>query len=118
MDCGFSCSFDKPIEFGGSEDVLNPEDAFVGSLAMCFSITFQEMAEKMRLDIDGFTLETEGILEDVDDGTMFTKIYLRPEIVSSENEDRIKRALDLAEDNCLISKSMKSELIIEPTFKD
>lgn len=113
MDCGYSCSFHKPIEFGGKEEMLNPEDAFVGSLAMCFSITFKEMCDKMRLDIDDFVLETEGILEEVDDSKKFTKIYLRPEIKSEEPEKKIKRAIKLAEDNCLIANSMDSEIIVE-----
>ena len=113
MDCGYSCSFHKPVEFGGEEEMLNPEDAFVGSLAMCFSITFKEMCDKMRLDIDDFVLETEGILEEEDDGKRFTRIYLRPEITSEESEKKIKRALQLAKDNCLIANSMNSEIIVE-----
>ncbi len=114
MDCGFSCDFSKPVEFGGKSGMLNPEDAFTASLAMCFSITFKSMVEKMRLEIDNFTLDTKGILEDTDDGSEITKIYLYPQIESKEDEERIERALDLAKDNCLISSSMKSEVIIEP----
>ncbi len=113
MESGYSCSFHKPSEFGGKDGMLNPEDAFVGSLAMCFSITFKEMCDKMRLDIDDFELETEGILEEVDDGKKFTEIYLRPEIKSKESEKKIKRAIQLAKDNCLIANSMNSEIIVE-----
>jgi len=113
MDCGFTCSFHKPLEFGGTDDIINPEDAFVGSLAMCFSITFKEIAKKMRLDIDDFELDTTGILEEVNGGKMFTKIYLKPEINTNEPENKINRAIELAEKNCLIARSMKSEIIIE-----
>lgn len=117
MDCGYSCSFHKPIEFGGAEGVLNPEDAFVGSLAMCFSITFKEMAKKMRVEIDDFELGTNGILEEVEGGKMFTKIILKPKIVTDAPEQKIKRALELTEKNCLIARSMKSDIIIEEDIK-
>ena len=113
MDCGFTCSFHKPLEFGGTDNIINPEDAFVGSLAMCFSITFKEIAKKMRLDIDDFELDTTGILEEVNGGKMFTKIYLKPDINTNEPENKINRAIQLAEKNCLIARSMKSEIIIE-----
>ncbi|MFP4050404.1 MAG: OsmC family protein [Thermoplasmata archaeon] len=113
MESGYSCSFHKPKEFGGVKNMLNPEDAFVGSLAMCFSITFKEMIDKMRLNIDDFELETEGILEDVDKGKKFTKIYLRPNITSDEPEKKIKKAIKLAKDNCLIANSMDCEIIVE-----
>ncbi len=120
MDCGYSCTFDKPIEFGGAEGVLNPEDAFVGSLAMCYSITFKSTLEKMRLELEDFELVTKGILEDIDEGSMITKIFVRPQIVLKEKDDRekVERAMELAKENCLISKSMKSEIKLEPEIED
>jgi len=113
MESGYSCSFHKPSEFGGIDGLLNPEDAFVGSLAMCFSITFKEMCDKMRLNIENFELETDGLLEELDDGKKFTRIYLRPVIESDDSEKKIKRAIQLAKDNCLIAKSMNCEIIVE-----
>lgn len=114
MDCGFSCEFDKPVEFGGAEGLLNPEDAFSGSLAMCFSITFKSMCDKMRIDIDDFALETKGVLEEEDGKSMISKIYLYPTISSDADADKIEKSIDMAKENCLISNSMKSEVIIEP----
>lgn len=118
MDCGYECTFHKPVEFGGEKGVLNPEDAFVGSLAMCFSITFQEMANKMRLDINAFKLNTKGVLEEGKEGKEFTKIFLQPIIISGEPESKLKRALELSKKNCLISRSMKSEIILQPKFQN
>ncbi len=119
MDCGFSCDFHKPLEFGGKEGVMNPEDAFVGSLAMCYSITLKSTLEKMRIELEDFELETKGILEDTDEGSMITTLYLRPHIKlkSEDDEKKVRRALELAKSNCLISKSMKSEIKLEPEFE-
>lgn len=117
MDCGISYPFHKPAEFGGVDGLLNPEDAFVASLAMCFSITFQEITDKMRLDIEDFELTTVGILEETDEGKIFTKIRLEPVITSEDNDKKILRAVDLVEDNCLISRNIKSELEIKTKIR-
>lgn len=119
MDCGYSCSFHKPMEFGGAEGVMNPEDAFVGSLAMCYSITLESTLEKMRLELEDFELETKGILEDTDEGSKITKIHVIPRVKLTDEEDRdkVERALELAKKNCLISNSMSSDIELKPEFK-
>jgi len=119
MDCGYSCGFHKPIEFGGAEGMLNPEDAFVGSLAMCYSITLKSTLEKMRLELAGFELETIGILEDTEDGSKITKIDLIPKVKLKNEDDKnkVQRALKLAKENCLISKSMNSDIRLKPKFE-
>lgn len=116
LDRGPSFDFHKPSEFGGRDGFMNPEDAFVGSVAMCYSITVEEMCIKMRLNIDHFELKTVGILEEVDGKNMITKIILRPEIRSLEKPAKIKRALELAKENCLIARSLTSEIKLEPVY--
>jgi len=116
MDCGYTCGFHKPVEFGGAEGVMNPEDAFVGSLAMCYSITLESTLDKMRLELEDFELETKGILEDTDEGSMITKIDLIPRVKLKNQEDKnkVEKALELAKKNCLISKSMRSKIELKP----
>ncbi|MFP3871586.1 MAG: OsmC family protein [Candidatus Natronoplasma sp.] len=120
MDCGYSCDFHKPMEFGGTEGVLNPEDTFVGSLAMCYSITLKSTLEKMRMNIEDFELETRGVLEDTDEGSMITEIEIIPRVKLKEKDDRkkLERALELAKKNCLISNSMKSEIRLKPEISN
>ncbi|MFW5898456.1 MAG: OsmC family protein [Candidatus Saliniplasma sp.] len=119
MDCGYACGFNKPVEFGGADGMMNPEDAFVGSLAMCYSITFESTLEKMRIEVVDFELKTKGFLEDTDEGSMITKIDLIPivELKNEEDRKKVERALELAKENCLISKSMKSEIVLKPEFR-
>ncbi len=116
MDCGYACNFHKPVEFGGEEGMMNPEDAFVGSLAMCYSITLRSTLEKMRLELKDFELITKGLLKDTDEGSKITKITLKPKVKLKNEEDRnkVERALKLAKKNCLISKSMSSEIELKP----
>lgn len=119
MDCGYACGFNKPVEFGGAEGMMNPEDAFVGSLAMCYSITFKSTLEKMRIEIANFELETKGILEDTDEGSMITQIELIPrvELKDEDNRNKVERAFELAKKNCLISNSIKSEIVLKPEIQ-
>ena len=112
-DKGFSSTFDKPSEFGGKDGTLNPEDAFVASLAMCYSITFKEVCDKMRIDIEEFSLDSVGVIEEMDTGKAFTKVILKPR-VKTDHKDKSERALRLAKENCLISKSLNIEIIVEP----
>jgi len=99
--------------------MMNPEDAFVGSLAMCYSITLKSTLEKMRLELADFELETKGILEDTEEGSKITKIDLIPKVKLNNGDDknRVKRALKLAKKNCLISKSMSSEIDLKPDIE-
>ncbi|MFO8109008.1 MAG: OsmC family protein [Thermoplasmata archaeon] len=113
LDCGYSFDFHKPSEFGGKDELMNPEDAFVGAVAMCYSITFQEMCRKMRLDIEDFELHTEGILEKVNDKMMITKIILSPKVKSRNDNNKIQKALRLAEKNCLITRSINSDIVLK-----
>ncbi|MEF8832384.1 MAG: OsmC family protein [Candidatus Thermoplasmatota archaeon] len=119
MDCGYACGFNKPVEFGGTEGTMNPEDAFVGSLAMCYSITLESTLEKMRLELEDFELETIGVLEETEEGNKITKIDLIPKVKlkNEEDKDKVERALKLAKDNCLISKSISSEIKLKPEIK-
>ncbi len=119
MDCGYACGFHKPVEFGGEEGMMNPEDAFVGSLAMCYSITLKSTLEKMRLELANFELETKGILEDTDEGSKITKIDLIPKVKLKNEGDKnkVERALELAKENCLISKSMNSKIELRPKIE-
>ncbi len=50
---------------------------------------------------------------------MITKIDLVPKVKLKNEEDRnkVERALKLAKDNCLISKSMNSEIELKPKIE-
>lgn len=114
MDNGFEDIFHKPAEFGGTDGVLNPENAFIGSLAMCYSITFKSIAEKMRLDVNDFTLVTEGVMEEKDGGSEITEIVLTPSFtLKNGDKEKGEKAAKLAKENCVISRSMRSEVILE-----
>ena len=113
---GTKMDFSAPAALYGQPNVLTPEDAFVGALNMCFQLMFIWSVEKMKIDLVSYECVAEGSVEDLLDRTsVFKKMVLRPKIeVHNCTEDKVKRALKLAEKFSLIAQSIKAELVIEP----
>ena len=118
LKCGNGAEFDfsAPAALYGKPNVLTPEDAFVGSLNMCFQLMFIWMVEKMRINLVSYECDAEGFVEErLDRTSVFKKIILRPKIkVRNCEEKTVRRALTLAEKFSLIAQSIKAELVIEP----
>jgi len=111
--------FSAPAALYGQPDVLTPEDAFVGALNMCFQLMFIWSVEKLKIDLISYECEAEGFVEELLDRTStFKKIVLRPRIeVRNCREDKVRRALTLAEKYSLIVQSIKAEVLIEPEIR-
>lgn len=107
-----------PPEFKGHEGMWSPEDLYVASANICVMTTFLAFAERAGLGFESYESEAEGTLEFVDDRFLFTKIVLRPRITLKEGEEKAnaEEILHKAERNCLVSASMKTEVVLEPGF--
>lgn len=116
---GTRMDFSAPAALYGQPNVLTPEDAFVGALNMCFQLMFIWSVEKMKIDLVSYKCVAEGSVEDLLDRTsVFKKIVLRPRIeVHNCTEDKVRRALKLAEKFSLVAQSIKAELVIEPEIQ-
>ena len=53
---------DSDTEFGGKNDGLRPKAMMLASLAGCSGIDIASLIEKMRAEIDTFTIDVEGDL--------------------------------------------------------
>jgi peroxiredoxin-like protein len=106
-----------PPEFGGPGGRWTPEHFFVAAATTCWLTTFVAMAEFSRLELAGVDASAEGVLEKGDDRRFsFTRILLRPRVTLRREEDR-ERALRLirkAEESCLVARSMRTEIRLEP----
>jgi organic hydroperoxide reductase OsmC/OhrA len=107
-----------PPEFKGHEGIWSPEDLYVASVNVCILSTFLAYAGRAGIAFEKYESEAEGLLEFMDDQYVFTKIVVRPRIVLRPGEDQAKaeEILHKAERNCLISNSIRSEVVLEPTF--
>jgi peroxiredoxin-like protein len=107
-----------PSEFNGPGDQWTPEHLLVAASASCLMTTFLAIAEISKLNVISLRMESLGRLEKVpEEGYRFTEIILMPEIgVTLEDEERARKLLEKAEKNCLISKSLRAIVQVEPRF--
>lgn len=106
----------SPPEFGGPEGVWSPEHLFVASLASCLMTTFRAIAELSRLEIIEYTDEAIGHLQRGDDRRYsIDRVVLRPKVVIGSHDDleKARRLLRKAEETCLISRSVSSEIVLD-----
>ncbi|MCL5029799.1 MAG: OsmC family protein [Bacteroidetes bacterium] len=106
-----------PPEFpGGVPNVWSPEHLFAASANICLMTTFLAIAENSKLNFISFSSKGKGKVEKVDGKLFVTQIELSPNIiVNNEHEkERALRIIEKSEKACLISRSMKSEIILKP----
>lgn len=105
--------FDK-----GIPNIWSPEHLFTAAVISCFMTTFLAIAEYSKLDFLTFDCTAEGILEKIEGKYLMTKIILKPTLTISDLNkiEKAQRVLELSEKACLISNSIKSEVILKPTI--
>jgi organic hydroperoxide reductase OsmC/OhrA len=106
----------SPPEFKGEAGVWSPEDLFVASVNICTMTTFLSFAERAKLVLQGYHSDAEGTLELVEGGFRFTRIVIRPRVkVPVGQVDQAGQVMHDAHKKCLISNSMKCQVIVEAT---
>lgn len=106
-----------PPEFpGGMEGIWSPEHLFVASVNSCLMTTFLAIAEFSKFEYLSFSVDAKGKLEKVDGKFMMSEIELKPvlEITDAEKEAKGLRIIEKAEAACLISNSIKTNIILTP----
>ena len=101
----------------GIEGIWSPEHLFVASINSCLMTTFLAIAENSKLVYSGFTSKAVGKLEMVDGRYIMSEVTLMPTVTLPDEHERDKaiRILQKSEAACLISNSVKSKIILEPT---
>ena len=100
----------------GVENIWSPEHLFTSAVSSCLMTTFLAIAENSKLDFLNFECKSKGKLEQVEGKLLMTEIILEP-IVTIKNESEREKALKVLEKseiNCLISNSIKSEIVMIP----
>jgi organic hydroperoxide reductase OsmC/OhrA len=98
-----------PAEFDGPGDRWSPETLLVGALGDCFAITFRGVARASKLAWTSLRCDVTGTLERIDRATQFTafELHAQLDVPAGTNLDQAQRVLAKAEQNCLISNSLK-----------
>lgn len=106
-----------PPQFAkGIERVWSPEHLFTAAVNSCLMTTFLAIAENSKLEFEHFTSKALGKLELLDGKYIMSEVTLVPllTIIKEEDRERALRILHKSEAACLISNSIKSEIIFKP----
>lgn len=102
---------------------IDPEEAFVVSLASCHMLFFLAIAAKRGFRIDRYVDAASGVLEPDREGRMaMTVVTLHPEVTFSGERLPTRSAIDQihreSHEQCYIANSVKSEVRCEPVYAD
>lgn len=116
MGNGPVMDFSAPPDAHGHAGVLTPEDAFVAAVNTCIMMMFLWACERFKIDLVSYDCHAEGSKRTALDRTeTFTHVVLRPRIVvRGDSRRRIERALQSAQNYCLVARSITSDLAVEP----
>jgi peroxiredoxin-like protein len=105
-----------PADFGGPGDAWSPEQLLLGAVEACFLLTFRAIAKASRIEFASLAVEGVGVVDRADGGMRFTEIVLRPRLALPAGADaaRVRRALEKAEQTCLVSASLSTPIRLEP----
>lgn len=105
-----------PPQFGGPEGTWNPEIFFSASISTCFILTFKAVARAMKLEWVNINVDADAYLDKIDGKMSFTKadIFVTLKVPEGSNEEVYLKALHKAEENCLITNSINSEIHLHP----
>jgi peroxiredoxin-like protein len=108
--------FSSPPEFQGVAGVWTPEHFFTSAIATCFITTFQAIATFSKFSASALEVSVDGHVEKGEGGYRFTRVTVRPVLTIQDETDRQRgmRLLEKAEKACLVSRSLNSEIILEP----
>ena len=97
---------------------VDPEEAFVASLASCHMLFFVDLARRAGFVVDSYVDQSEGLLEKRDDGKMWmSQVTMRPQVAfSGDKQPTDAEIADLhhrAHDQCFIANSVTTKVIVE-----
>ena len=96
---------------------VDPEEAFIASLASCHMLFFVDFARRAGFVIDSYVDEAEGVLEKRADGKMWmSRVTLRPRVEWGDAAPDDAAIADLhhrAHEACFIANSVTTEVVVE-----
>lgn len=100
-------------------EAVDPEEAFVASLASCHMLWFLAIAAKRGFVVETYRDEAAGLIERNADGVLaMTRVRLRPEVVFGEDARPSAAEHEAlhheAHERCFLAASVKTDVRCEP----
>jgi len=104
--------------FRGDPSLLNPEQLLVAAAASCQLLSFLAVVARARVDVVAYADESVGEMPDGEHPMQLTRITLRPRVTvrGDVTDDRLAHLTEVAHRHCFIANSLKTEVVVEPTF--
>jgi organic hydroperoxide reductase OsmC/OhrA len=98
---------------------VDPEEAFVASLASCHMLWFLSIAAGRGFRVDSYVDDAVGVMgKNADGRTAMTRVTLRPRAVFSGDKQPAPEEIEAmhheAHEECFIASSVKTEVRCEP----
>ena len=119
FDAGITVRASAAPAYKGNERCVDPEEAFVASLASCHMLTFLAVACKRRHVVDDYRDEAIGVLgKDAEGRLAITRVTLRPRVTfggeRTPTPEELRQLHEQAHHACFIANSVKTEVVVEP----
>jgi organic hydroperoxide reductase OsmC/OhrA len=100
---------------------VDPEEAFVASLASCHMLWFLDIAQRRGYAIDAYADAADGVMAKNADGKMaMTVVTLRPRVTfggeKRPTREEVEALHHRAHERCFIASSVKTDVRCEPVF--
>ena len=104
--------------FRGDGALVNPEQLLLAAAASCQLLSFLAVASRARLDVLEYVDDAEGWMPEDDPPTRVTRIVLRPRITvrGAVPTARLAHLTEVAHRECYIANSLRTDVVVEPTF--
>lgn len=108
--------------FRGDPALLNPEQLLVAAASSCQLLSFLAVAARARLDVVSYRDDAVALMPEDDPPVRITRIDLHPAITlvagdrPRPDDARLRHLAEVAHRECFIANSLRSEVVVHPTF--
>jgi len=109
--------------FSGDPSLLSPEQLLVLSASSCQLLSFIAVAARSRIDVVAYRDSAEAVMPEDDSPTRITRIDLRPIVTirsgdaGAPSDDRLLHLCEVAHEECYVANSLRTEVVVIPTFE-
>jgi organic hydroperoxide reductase OsmC/OhrA len=102
-------------------EAVDPEEALVAAVSSCHMLFFLAFAAQGRFTVDRYEDAAVGVMSTNERGKLFvSKVALHPAVIFSDakrpDEGEVAALHHRAHEDCFIANSVRSEVIVEPSF--
>ncbi len=109
-----------PAEFNGNDSVWSPEHLILASISSCYVTTFMYFAKLLKVKVRNLKVSGKVEVEKEGKGMFEAKTFILNPVIDFHNDPGthiIENLLDKAKRYCIISNSVKGEVIVEPSIR-